>query len=102
MTKIVEFINELGSIVTDILKFMTEKLNSITDVLEAENDLAYLTSRRFVQVLKPTLKELSSWTTRPYKGYLEEAKDMILQGNGEMYTMDHFDIELLIVKGRIR
>lgn len=102
MIKIIEFINDLGSIVTDIPKFMAEILNGITDVLEAENDLARLTSRGFVDALKPTLKELSSWTPRPYKGYLEEAKDMILQGNGEFYTLEHFDIELLKAKGRIR
>lgn len=102
MAKIIEFINDLGSIVTEVPKFMAEKLNGITDVLEAENDLARLTSRGFVDALKPTLKELSSWTPRPYRGYLEEAKDMILQGNGELYTLDHFDIELLKVKGRIK
>ena len=102
MTEIIEFINELGSIVTDIPIFTAEKLNGITDMLEAENAIACLTSRCFVDALKPTLKELSEWTTRPYKGYLEEAKDMILQGNEEADVLNYFYMKLLKVKGRIR
>ena len=102
MNKIIEIINELCSVFTEIPKLMTEKLNCVTDMLEAENDLARLASRDFVEALKPTLKELSSWTTRPYRGYLEEAKDMISQGDEECYVLHHFDMELLRVKGRIR
>lgn len=95
-----EKISKISSVIKCVPHYIGKHLSNLTYVLDAENELAKYTSYDFLFVLKPVLKELSSWTSRPYIGYLNEAIDMILQGNGEYYTLEHFDIELLKVKGR--
>ena len=98
--KLSEKISKLGLVIKDMPHCINTKLNGLTNILATENELAKYTSYDFLSAIRPTLKQLASWTSRPYVGYLNEAIDMILQGNGECYTLEHFDIELLKVKGR--
>lgn len=97
-----EKISKLSSLIKRVPHCIGKGLSNLTYVLELENKLMGYTSSNFLFAIKPTLKELSSWTSRPYAGYLNEAIDMILEGRGEIETMQHFDIELLKVKGRCK
>lgn len=70
------------------------KLESVSDTLEAENELAALASYDFLCCIKPVMKELSEHTGKPYGDYLEEAKQMILSGTNLPDTLYHFDMML--------
>ena len=92
--------SKLSSRIKSVPHLIKMGLNNLAYMFEMENKLANYTSYDFLSALRPTLKELSSWTSRTYIGYLNEAIDMILEGRGEIETMQHFDIELIKVKGR--
>ena len=70
------------------------KLEAVTERLEAENELASLTSFDIVWALKPTLQDLSSCTGKCYMDYLEEAKQMVLNGTELSDVFYHFDMLL--------
>lgn len=70
------------------------KLESATDAMEAENELASLASYDFVSCIKPVLKELSEHTGKHYGDYLEETKQMILSGTGLSDVLYHYDMLL--------
>ena len=59
-----------------------------------ENQLAAYTGIFFVERLRPVLKDLSEYTGRTYISYLQEAQDMILKGESEAYTYNHFCMKL--------
>lgn len=55
-----------------------------------ENQLAVYTNTNFVAWLRPVLKDLSEITARTYISYLQEAQDMILNGETEENTYNYF------------
>ena len=70
------------------------KLESVSETMEAENELAALASFDFLFCIKPVLKDLSKYTGKPYGDYLEEAKQMILSDTGLSDVLYHFDMLL--------
>ena len=70
------------------------KLETVSETLEAENELDALMGCDFFYVFKPVLKDLSSCTGKPYGDYLEEVKGMILNGTELVDVLYHFDMLL--------
>lgn len=70
------------------------KLEIATETIEAENELASVSSFDFVFVFKSVAENLSRYTGKPYMDYLEEAKQMILSGTGLSDVLYHFDMLL--------
>lgn len=70
------------------------KLETMPETLEAENELNALVDCDFFFVLKPVLKDLSTYTGKPYMDYLEEAKEMILEGKEVADVFYHYDMLL--------
>ena len=59
-----------------------------------ENQLALYTSHHFVQRIRPIFKDLSERSARTYISYLQEAQEMILQGESEENTYNFFCMRL--------
>ena len=70
------------------------KLETMPETLEAENELNALVDCDFFFVLKPVLKDLSAHTGKPYMDYLEDAKQMILNGTKLSDVLYHYDMLL--------
>ncbi len=73
---------------------LTIKLETVKERMEVENELAALTSFDIVWALKPVLLDLSSHTKKPYMDYLEEVKEMILEGKEVADVFYHYDMLL--------
>lgn len=72
-------------------RMMTESLKTMTEIAEAENALAAVSSYDLVHALRPVAKELSEWTGKRYVEYLDQAQKMILEGKDQADVLWHFD-----------
>lgn len=69
-------------------------LNVLERVMEKENDLAKIANYAFVDAFRTTAKVLSEVTSRTYVSYLDEAMDMLLEGNDPAEVLCYFDLIL--------
>ena len=72
-------------------RMLTEPLKTMTEIAEAENALAAASSYDLVHALRPVVQELSEWTGKRCVDYLDQAKEMILEGKDQADVLWHFD-----------
>jgi glycerate-2-kinase len=72
-------------------RMLTESLKTMSEVAEAENALAAVSSYDLVHALRPVAQELSEWTGKRYVDYLDQAREMILDGKDQADVLWHFD-----------
>lgn len=75
-------------------------VEDFANVAEAENRLAAVSSGAFLRVFTKDAKELSELTGNRYIDYLEQAREMLLEGQSESDVLFHFDCILFDLKGR--
>lgn len=79
-----EYIKHLG-------RMLEESLKTASEIEEAENALAAISSYDLVHALRPVARELSEWTGKRYVDYLKQATGMILEGKNQADVLWHFD-----------
>ena len=72
-------------------RMLTESLKTMSEIAEAENALAAVSSYDLVHAMRPVAQELSEWTGKRYVDYLDQAKKMILEGKDQADVLWHFD-----------
>jgi hypothetical protein len=72
-------------------RMLMESLKTMSEVAEAENALAAVSSYDLVHALRPVAQELSEWTGKRYVDYLDQARNMILEGKDQDDVLWHFD-----------
>ena len=75
-----------------------QKLNSWVEIVSVENEVRKLSNGIFVDAFKRGATELSEITGGTYLQYLNEAKEMLLQGISKQDVMYHFDCILFDLK----
>ena len=84
--------------IKDIGGFVNGGLITMTEIAEAENALAAVSNYDVVFVLRPVTKELSELTVYRYVDYLDQAREMILEGKDIPYVLFFFDMILYDLK----
>lgn len=98
-----EISSQLGSLIKYMPHYYGQRLDEITHIFEAENELAKVSSMNFVCAIRPVLRELSCTRIEPfsivYKKYLEEVMCKILEGKDLPDILDMYDVKLLEMRG---
>ena len=78
--------------------FAGEYLKTATEIMEHESALATAGNYDIVWVLRPVAQELSELTGNRYIDYLDQAREMLIQGKDMAYVLYHFDMMLYDMK----
>lgn len=78
--------------------FAGEALKTATEIMEHENALAAAGNYDIVWALRPVARELSELTGDRYIDYLDQAREMLLQGKDRADVLYHFDMMLYDMK----
>lgn len=101
--KLHEVASQLVSLVKYVPRYYGQRLEEITHILEAENELARVSNTEFVFAIRPVLRELSYMKIEPfsiaYKYYIEKVKLDILKGQELVDILNKYDIKLFEMKG---
>ena len=63
-----------------------------------EHEIIHIANDAFMDSLRPIIKELSEIAPRPYYGYLEQAKDMLLEALPYAEILEYFQALLKVKK----
>lgn len=101
--KLYELESQLVSLVKYVPRYYGQRLEEITHIFEAENELAQVSNMEFVFAIRPVLRELSYMEIEPfsivYKDYIEKVKLDILEGQELVDILNKYDIKLFEMKG---
>lgn len=101
--KLSEVTSELVSLIKYVPCYYGQRLEEITHIFEAENELAQVSNKDFVFAIRPVLRELSHMKIEPfsivYKDYIEKVKLDILNGQELVDVLNTYDRKLFEMKG---
>lgn len=89
--KLKELISSVPEDLIVMLDDFRELTKSYEDTLKAENRLAEVSNWRFVRCFSRTAKALAESTRYTYLDYLEQARELFLEGKDEQEVLWHFD-----------
>lgn len=75
-------------------------LEAMAKNAEAENRLGAFAGWSFVRVFSYDAKRLSELTGKRYIDYLEQAREMLLEGQSKSDVLFHFDCMIFKMEGR--
>lgn len=95
-------INDFRKYVFSYLGQIKGRLETETRILEAQNELAKVSSMNFVLALRPTLEKLSYMQTRPFEEFyidcINEVKRKVLKGRELAEILGEYDMMLVEMK----
>lgn len=75
-------------------------LEVLSENAEAENRLGAVAGWSFVRVFSHDAQRLSELTGNRYTDYLEQAREMLLEGKSKSDVLFHFDCMIFKLEGR--
>ena len=101
--KIDDFKAYISAVAQDIKAAKFDFLTAVEVIVknaDAENRLGAVAGWPFVRVFSYDAKRLSELTGKPYIHYLEQAREMLLEGQNESDVLFHFDCMIFKMEGR--
>jgi hypothetical protein len=99
----VELLKKAFELIKDIHNSYLQKIDSWCEIVSIENEVRALSNSTFLDAFKQVAHEISEMTGIPYLTYLNESKEMLLQGVSIQDTMYYFDsIWCVLMFGKTR